>query len=396
MFELKKGRVKTKYGIRTSLFKRVLVFVLIFTNIANFTTFVHAGDKWPAINEIDADSYIVINKNTGETILEKDSGKKINPASLTKVLTAIIGIENLDLSQEITVSKAAASLSDNESKLDLIAGEKLTFYELLNGLLISSGNDAAISIAEAVSGNIASFSILMNKRAKEIGAKNSSWSNPQGITATNHYTTAYDLLILTRYALQNEVFKKIVNTSVFSMATTNKHPFSGWNILENTNKILRYQDIYFASDLFNNVSGVKTGTTTAAGSNLIATAKTKNSGVELICVINGVRNDNSKNLWAFTRTLFEEAARITTGSQNSTVIDNNNQNNSSISGDDSLNSSVSEQIKSSQSVANLTSNNNNSTIIIILLCLILIIGICCMFLLVKKPRVKKKNSKKMF
>lgn len=395
MFELKKGRVKTKYGTRTSLLKRVLVFVLIFTNIANFTTFVQAGDKWPAINEIEADSYIVINKNTGETILEKDSGKKINPASLTKVLTAIIGIENLDLNQEITVSKAAASLSDNESKLDLIAGEKLTFNELLNGLLISSGNDAAISIAEAVSGNIASFSILMNKRAKEIGAKSSSWSNPQGITATTHYTTAYDLSILTRYALQNEVFKKVVNTSVFSMATTNKHPFNGWNILENTNKILRYQDIYFASDLFNSVSGVKTGTTTAAGSNLIATAKT-NSGVELICVINGVRDDNSKNLWAFTRTLFEEAAKKTTGSQNSTVVDNKSQNKSSISSNDSLNSSFSEQIKSSQSVANSISNNNNSTIIIILLCLIVIIGICCMFLLVKKPRVTKKSSKKMF
>lgn len=310
-----KGRAKNSNRVIMPLFRNGLLIALVLMLIFNSTSFIYAEEKWPSVDEIVADSYIVIDQNTGNVILEKNSSKKINPASLTKILTAIIGIENLGLDQTITVSKAAASLSESESTIDLISGEILTFKELLYGMLLSSGNDAAVAIGEKVGGNAASFIALMNKKSKEIGAMNSSWNNPQGITAETHYSTSADLALITRYALQNELFRKVADTPVYSMATTNKHPFSGWNVLENTNKLLRFQNDYFASDRIYEISGVKTGTTTAAGSNLIATAHTKN-GLQLICVLNGARGDNSKNVWAYTRTLFEEASKVTDGVQN--------------------------------------------------------------------------------
>jgi len=308
------GRSNENKVVIFAKIKLAPILISLIVLILTFNNFAYANENWPTIKEIEADSYIVIDKNTGNILLEKNSAKRVHPASLTKIITAILGLENLDLNKEITVSKTVDSLSDNESKLDLIPGEKLQFQELIYGLLLSSGNDAAVAIAEAVSGNREAFVTLMNKKSKEIGTKNSSWSNPQGITADLNYSTSLDLALITKYAVQNETFKKVVSTGIYSMATTNKHPFSGWNILENTSKLLRFQEIYFASDSIYSISGVKTGTTDAAGSNLISTAHTKN-GLELICVINGVRDDNARNIWAYTRTLFEEASKITLGIQ---------------------------------------------------------------------------------
>ncbi len=308
------GKSNNKKVVIFDKIKLAPILILLIAFILTSNNFVNANENWPTIKEIKADAYVVIDKNTGNILLEKNSTKRVHPASLTKLITAIIGLETLDLNQEITVSKTVDSLSDNESKLDLIPGEKLQFQELLYGLLLSSGNDAAVAIAEAVSGNRDAFVLQMNNKSKEIGTKNSSWSNPQGITSTLNYSTSFDLAIITKYAMQNETFKKVVSTNVYSMAITNKHQFNGWNILENTSKLMRFQETYFASDLIYSISGVKTGTTDAAGSNLISTAHMKN-GLELICVINGVRDDYSKNIWAYTRTLFEEASKITSGIQ---------------------------------------------------------------------------------
>ena len=316
MLEKMKGRGNRSIHTRLSGLSVISIMSIIMTVIiVNSAVSVFAAESWPTVDKIEADSYIVIDKNTGNVLLEKNSDKKIYPASLTKILTAIIAIENLKPDQEITVSKSAVNISDGESSIDLVEGEKLTFKELLYGMLLPSGNDAAKAIAEKTGGTASAFITMMNKRSKEIGTTGSSWNNPQGVTAESHYTTSRDLSVITRYALQNELFRTVVNTYVYSMAPTNKHPYSGWNVLENSNKLMRFQDEYFASDLIYSISGVKTGTTTAAGSNLISTAHTKN-GLELICVLNGVRGDNSKNIWAYTRTLIEEAAKIKDGVQN--------------------------------------------------------------------------------
>jgi len=418
----------------------IMVFILVNASAAAF-----AADIWPKIDEIVADSYIVIDQNTGNILLEKNSHAKIYPASLTKILTAIVAIETLDLNQEITVSRNAATLSDSESAINLIADEKLTFKELLYGMLLPSGNDAAKAIAEKVGGSTAAFITMMNKKSKEIGANDSSWNNPQGLTAENHYSTSYDLSMITRYALRNDLFQKVVNTRVYSMAPTNKHPYSGWNILENSNKLLRYQDEYFASDLIYSISGVKTGTTTAAGTNLIATGHTKN-GLELICVLNGVRGDNSKNVWAYTRTLFEEAAKNKQGLQtilieNNPMVPVNDQAPSTpdetfalyIGNNPEVNVAVSKEndefivkstadnrviftttinhhsntsdVKSNDSSSNSigasqgnpgtldNSKNNQYTLyIIIILGIIVLLGICFLFIIIRKPKKSKRDK----
>lgn len=308
------------FNVHPAIARLCVVSFFVLSILIGSMRFASAEDNWPTIDEVQADAYVVIDMNTGNVIMEKNSNERIHPASLTKIITAIVALESFSLDEQITVSKAAASLSSSESTIDLIQGETLTFKELLYGMLLSSGNDAAMTLADGYKGGAAAFLAKMNSKSKEIGALNSSWNNPQGITADAHYSTSYDLALITRYALQNDTFSKVVGTGTYSMAPTNKHPYSGWNVLENTNKLLRFQDEYFASDMIYSVSGVKTGTTTAAGSNLITTAHLKN-GLEVICVLNGVRGDNSKNTWSFTRTLLEEAAKVSEGIQ-TVVIEN--------------------------------------------------------------------------
>jgi D-alanyl-D-alanine carboxypeptidase (penicillin-binding protein 5/6) len=309
----KKGR-RDCFKIHTGIVRLFVLLFFVFSVVSGSIQLAAAEENWPSIDNVEADSFIVIDSNTGNIILEKNSDERIHPASLTKILTAIVALESFSMENQITVSKAAASLSASESTIDLIQGEVLTFKELLYGMMLSSGNDAAMTLADGSAGGAAAFLAKMNAKSKEIGALNSAWNNPQGITADAHYSTSYDLALITRYALQNDTFSMVVSTGTYSMAPTNKHPYSGWNVLENTNKLLRLQDEYFESDLIYSVSGVKTGTTTAAGSNLITTAHLKN-GLEVICVLNGVRGDNSKNVWSYTRAILEEAGKVTDGVQ---------------------------------------------------------------------------------
>ena len=268
----------------------------------------------PTLQDIRAESYIVIDRNTGESILESNARKQIHPASLTKVLTAIIAIERLGDEDIITTSDYAGTLPNGESKIDLIPGEKMTFREMLYGMLLASGNDAAVAVGEHISGSWEDFAVLMNQRSEELGAQNSHWTNPSGVTMSGHYSTSADLAHLTSIALKMEDFRKVVATQVYSLQPTNKHPYTGWNVLENTNRLLRYQDSYYDSALLREVIGVKTGTTTAAGSNLITSARTT-GGMDLACVINGVRERDARNIWVYTLTLLEEASRITEGVQ---------------------------------------------------------------------------------
>ncbi|MHB8963604.1 MAG: D-alanyl-D-alanine carboxypeptidase family protein [Saccharofermentanales bacterium] len=268
----------------------------------------------PAISEIRADAYIVIDRNTGEMIIEHNSTKQIHPASLTKVLTSIIAIETLQRDDVITTSEYAGTLPDGESKLDLQPGETMTFEQMLYGMLMVSGNDAAVAVGEHISGTRSAFAVLMNKRSKELGTKGSSWTNPSGVTDAAHFSTSADLALLTSYALTLDLFEEVVATSFFSLAPTNKHPFTDWNVLENTNRLLRLQDLYYESAYLDEISGVKTGTTSAAGSNLI-TAAHSTGGLDLLCVMNGVRDHDAKLIWIYSIALLEEAAKVLDGVQ---------------------------------------------------------------------------------
>jgi D-alanyl-D-alanine carboxypeptidase (penicillin-binding protein 5/6) len=234
--------------------------------------------------EITAQSALLMDFTTGRILYQKDAYAQASPASTTKILTALVALERGDLQQKITVSGTASKTEG--SSIYLYEGETHTLEELLYGVLLSSGNDAALAVAEGLAGNEARFSEWMNEKARSLGALSSSFKNCNGLPKEGHYTTAYDLALITRYALNNPVFDSIVKTKKKGILWPGRDHDK---ILFNHNKLLwcyRYAD------------GVKTGYTREAGKCLVASA-TKN-GHRLIAVV-----FNSKLMYDDSRRLFD-------------------------------------------------------------------------------------------
>ncbi|MCL6635356.1 MAG: D-alanyl-D-alanine carboxypeptidase [Peptococcaceae bacterium] len=211
---------------------------------------------------------------TGQILYDKNGRQRRPPASTTKIMTALLALEGGDLQQVVTVSPRAASVG--EASLDLRAGEKLTLEELIYGAMLRSGNDACVAIAEHIAGSEAGFVLLMNQKARLIGAEDTSFKNTNGLPAPGHYTTARDLAVITRYALRNPTFQKVVRTRGKAIGE------QGERYLNNTNRLLWS---YAWAD------GVKTGTTDEAGNCLVASAT--RGGRQLISVV--LHSDNRWN-----------------------------------------------------------------------------------------------------
>lgn len=223
---------------------------------------------------LTAEAAVLLEARTGQVLFDKNAGQKRPPASTTKIMTALLALEGGDLGQVVTVSPEAASVG--EASLDLRAGEKLILEELVYGAMLESGNDACVAIAEHLAGTESNFILLMNQKAKIIGAQNTSFKNTNGLPAAGHYTTARDLALITQYALRNPVFQKIVSTKSRIIGSNESARY-----LNNTNRLLWSYDW---------TDGVKTGTTQEAGNCLVASA-TKN-GRQLISVV-----FHSENRW---------------------------------------------------------------------------------------------------
>jgi len=221
---------------------------------------------------IHAESAILMDAKTGQILYEKKSHIHSAPASTTKVLTAIIALESGHLDDEVTVSLRAASTAG--SSMHLAAGQKILLRELVTGLLLRSGNDAAVAIAEHLAGSVENFVILMNDKADTLGALDSHFANPHGLTAVGHYSTAFDLAWITRYALTNPTFAAIVDTRETDIDWLDRRGKEHDQHLRNTNKLLW---------LLEEVDGVKTGTTGQAGPCLISSATRGNQ--QLIAVV---------------------------------------------------------------------------------------------------------------
>ena len=159
---------------------------------------------------ISAECACVIDASTGRIIYEKNMNKQHTMASTTKIMTAIVALENSNFDDVVTVSENAAGTEG--TSLYLKAQQKVTMEDLLYGLMLQSGNDAAIAIAEGISGSVSEFATLMNQKCTEIGVKNTSFKNPNGLDEDGHFTTAYDLAMITRQAMKNEIFRQIVST----------------------------------------------------------------------------------------------------------------------------------------------------------------------------------------
>ena len=219
---------------------------------------------------VTADAAIVIDGETGKVLYGKNIHQRRAPASTTKILTTILGIELGNLEDIVKASRNAAYTGG--SSMYLKVGEELTLEEILFGVMLSSGNDASVAVAEHLAGNVEKFAELMNHKAKEIGALNSTFQNPHGLPNDKHLTTAYDLAMIMRYGMQNDMFRKLTATKYQSV----KGPDESWQIrsLRNHNKLL-----WKMTDC----DGGKTGYTRAAGRCLISTATRK--GRRVIAVV---------------------------------------------------------------------------------------------------------------
>lgn len=219
--------------------------------------------------KINSRAAIVFDRNSKKVIYEKNSNQKKAMASTTKIMTSLIVIEKAKLSDVVTVSKKAAGIGG--SRLDLKTGDKVTVRDLLYGLMLRSGNDSAVALAEYVGGSVRGFADLMNQKAKELNLNSTNFVTPHGLDDNNHYTTAYELARLTDYALQNKTFCNIVATKNCTI-TINGCAKS----LNNTNELLGN---------LNGVYGVKTGFTNNAGRCLVTSIK--RGDLDLICVVLG-------------------------------------------------------------------------------------------------------------
>ena len=273
----------------SKLFKIILLFIIV---IYSFSPIILADDNEDTIEDtstikeqiaetietsstetnlpnINSRAAVVIDRATNTILYGKKENEPRKMASTTKIMTCLLIVENCDLSETIEVSKKSAGTGG--SRLGLKAGDKITINDLLYGLMLCSGNDTAVALAEFTGGSIEGFAEMMNNRAKELGLENTHFVTPHGLDSDDHYTTAYELAKLTNYALNNEIFAKIVGTKTYTV-TINGYP----KTISNTNELLGN---------LNGVYGVKTGFTNGANRCLVTACKRNN--LDIICVVLG-------------------------------------------------------------------------------------------------------------
>ena len=280
--------------------KKIIVSLIIIILLSNIS-FVYADDENEFIENniieeqekkeieasVNADTkptlnsrrYVIYDRLSGRALYGKDEDKKTAMASTTKIMTAIIIVENCDLSEMVTVSKKAAGTGG--STLGIKENDKMTVEDLLYGLMLRSGNDAAVALAMHLAGTVDKFAELMNKKAKELNLNNTHFVTPHGLDDPEHYTTACELAQITDYALKNETILKIVNTKTTTIMI-NSQPRQ----INNTNELL---------GSVTGVYGVKTGFTNNAGRCLVTAVK--RGDMDLIIVVLGAdtRKDRAKD-----------------------------------------------------------------------------------------------------
>ena len=238
------------------------ILVVIFT-IFLFGLSVKAEEISLATN---ARSALLLEASTGEIIYSKNANERLEPASLTKMMSMLLILESIDKGvikwdEMVTVSANASAMGGSQILLE--TNERMSVEDLFKGIAVASGNDAVVALAEKIAGTEANFVNLMNKRAKELGLKNTNFKNSHGLTTTDHYTTASDLAIIAMELVKHEELFKY--TSLYESYLRENTDRRLW--LVNTNKLVRFYD---------GVDGLKTGYTTSAGYCLVATAKKNN------------------------------------------------------------------------------------------------------------------------
>lgn len=231
---------------------------------------------WPVAPEVISGSVMMVEVNTGAVLYTKDEDVQRYPASTTKILTCLIALENCSFTETVRFSANAVDLEEGATSIDAVEGEEMSMKDCLYGLMLPSGNDCAIAIAEHIAGSVEAFAEIMNARAAEIGCESSNFVNPEGLFHRDHYTTASDLCKIARVAFNNSAFVEIVSHVTYTIPETNK---SEPRLIENTNYMIDPTSSYY----YENIVGGKTGYLYESGRCLVTLAK--KNGLTVVTVV---------------------------------------------------------------------------------------------------------------
>ena len=257
----------------------------------------NAWDNWPTGPSVYAESAIVMEADTGMILYAKDIETKRYPASITKIMTALLALEHCELNEEVTYSYYAThSIEYGSSSIARTEDEILTVEESLYALMLASANECANALAEHIAGSNEEFAKLMTQKAKELGCVNTNFANPSGLHDENHYTCAYDMALITKAALQNEDFRRIAGTDYYTLRATNKNDEELW--MQNHHYMIApYRTAKYLDDT---VFAGKTGYTTDALNTLVTCGE--RNDLDVIVVTMRTRSTGEKGVPLFTDT----------------------------------------------------------------------------------------------
>lgn len=258
--------------------KITAAFLCLILCMGLFVTNVYAAPEWPSNVSIEAEGGIVVDADTGTVLYSKNAHIPYFPASITKILTALIVLENCDMNEIVTFShNAVYNVEANSTSAGLDVGDTLSVRDCLYAMLLKSANEVANALAEHVSGTTEEFANLMNEKAASLGCTDSHFSNPSGLNDPNHYTSVYDMALIAQAALKNETFVEIDSTLYYDIPVTKRNP-EGARIYPG-HKMIKKNSAEYYSGAF----GGKTGYTSLAGNTLVTYAK--RDGMTLVTVI---------------------------------------------------------------------------------------------------------------
>lgn len=258
------------------LFSLFIILALCLSAFCNAPVFADGEDKWPQEPEVFSESAVLMEANTGTILYAKNAEETLYPASITKILTVLLALENGKMDDPITFSYDAFHKTEG-TRIGLDVGETISLESCIYGVMLGSDNECAYALAEYIGGTYDKFIEMMNERIKKIGCVNTHFTNPHGLPDDNHYTCAYDMALITQEAMKNATFRKIFSTKQYTIPATNK---ADSRLVNNHHYMVLDKDANYHYD---GVTGGKNGYTSKALNTLVTTATREN--MDLICVV---------------------------------------------------------------------------------------------------------------